>query len=111
MKRTINIDGREITFKATARTPLLYRQLIGSDLFIDLNKAQEDQSNTLEVFGNLSFVMAKQADPSIEDKDDWFDSFGMFSLYTALPQLSEMWSVEMTSSSVPKKKAKQRKES
>ena len=111
MKRTINIEGKDITFKATARTPLLYKQLIGKDLFVELNRLQEDQSNTLEVFGNLAYVMAKQADPTIGDIEEWFDNFGMFSIYTALPQLSDMWAVEMTSTAVPKKKASKRKES
>ena len=109
MKRTITIDGKEITFKASAKTPLLYRQLIGNDLFTDMNRVQEDQSNALEVFGNLAYVMAKQADPSVGDIDEWFDQFGMFSVYTALPQLTDLWGVEMTSTSVPKKKANKRK--
>ena len=111
MKRTINIEGKDITFIATARTPLLYKQLIGKDLFVELNRLQEDQSNTLEVFGNLAYVMAKQADPTIGDMEEWFDNFGMFSIYTALPQLSDMWAVEMTATAVPKKKASKRKES
>ena len=48
MKSTITIDGKEITFKASTKTPLLYRQLIGSDLFTDMNRVQEDQYNALE---------------------------------------------------------------
>ena len=109
MKRTITIDGKEITFKASAKTPLLYRQLIGSDLFTDMNRVQEDQSNALEVFGNLAYVMAKQADPSVGDIDEWFDQFGMFSVYSALPQLTDMWAVASTSHSIAKKKADKRK--
>lgn len=109
MKRTITIDGKDITFVATARTPLLYKQYTGRDLFLDLNRMQEDQGNALEVFGNLAYVMAKQADPGIGDMDEWFDGFGMFSIYTALPQLSDMWAVEMASTSSPKKKAGKRK--
>ena len=105
MKRTITIDGKEITFVATARTRLLYKQYTGKDLFLDLNRLQEDHGNALEVFGNLAYVMAKQADPGIGDMDEWLDDFGMFSIYTALPQLSDMWAVEMASTSVPKKKA------
>lgn len=109
MKRTITIDGKDITFVATARTPLLYKQYTGRDLFLDLNRLQEDQGIALEVFGNLAYVMAKQADPGIGDRDEWFDGFGMFSIYTALPQLSDMWAVEMASTSSPKKKAGKRK--
>ena len=105
MQRTITIDGQEVTFIATAKTPLLYKQWTGSDLFVDMNKLQTDQNNTLEVFSRLAYVMARQANPDIGDMDEFLDGFGMFSLYTALPQLADMWSVEMQSTSVPKKKA------
>ena len=111
MKRTITIDEQEVTFVATAKTPLLYKQWTGSDLFVDMTTLQSDQSNTMEVFSRLAYVMAKQADPSIGDMEEWLDGFGMFSLYSALPQLSDMWTVEMQSNSVPKKKASKRKES
>ena len=111
MKRTITIDDQEITFVATAKTPLLYKQWTGSDLFVDMNKLQTDQNNTMEVFSRLAFVMAKQADPSIGEIDEWLDGFGMFSLYSALPQLTDLWTVEMRSNSVPKKKASKQKES
>ena len=109
MKRTITIDDQEVTFVATAKTPLLYKQWTGSDLFLDLNTLQNDQSNTMEVFSRLAYVMARQADPDLGEMDEWLDSFGMFSLYTALPQLTDMWAVEMQSTSVPKKKAGKRK--
>lgn len=111
MKRTITIDDQEVTFVATAKTPLLYKQWTGADLFLDLNKLQNEQSNTLEVFSRLAYVMARQADANIGDIDEWLDQFGMFSLYSALPQLTDMWTVEMQSNSVPKKKASKRKES
>lgn len=111
MKRTITIDDQEVTFVATAKTPLLYKRWTGSDLFLDLNKLQSEQSNTLEVFSRLAYVMARQADSDIGDMDEWLDGFGMFSLYSALPQLTDMWSVEMQSTSVPKKKVSKRKES
>ena len=104
MKRTIEIDGKEITFKATARTPLLYKQWVGRDLFIDIQHIQTDKESALDVLGDLAYVMAKQADPSIGDIDEWFDQFGMFSIYMALPQLQDMWSAEMSSSVESKKK-------
>lgn len=111
MKRTITIDDQEVTFVATAKTPLLYKQWTGADLFLDLNKLQSEQSIALEVFSRLAYVMARQADSGIGDMDEWLDGFGMFSLYSALPQLADMWSVEMQSTSVPKKKVSKRKES
>lgn len=109
MKKTITIDGKDITFVATARTPLLYKQYIGKDLFTEMNRIQGDQAAALDVFSNLAYVMAKQADPEIGDIDEWFDSFGLFSLYTALPQLTSMWNLETSTSIEPKKKAGKQK--
>lgn len=111
MERTLTIDDREITFKATAKTPLLYKQLLGKDLLKDIQRVQGNTTDdaALEVFSNLAYVMAWQADPDIPDLDDWLDSFGMFSLYTALPQLSDMWNAEMKTTVVSKKKASKAK--
>lgn len=109
MKKTITIDGKDITFVATAKTPILYKQFIGKDLFIEMNRVQEDPTAALDVFGNLAYVMARQADPEIGDLDEWFDSFGVFSLYNALPQLTSMWNVETATSVETKKKAGRQK--
>ena len=109
MKKTITIDGKDITFVATARTPLLYKQWIGKDLFTEMNRSQTDQAAALDVFSKLAYVMARQADPEIGDIDEWFDSFGLFSLYTALPQLTSMWNVETATSVETKKKQADRK--
>jgi hypothetical protein len=109
MKRTITIDDKEVTFVSSARTPLLYNECFRREFFKDLREAQGNEEKTAEFFSRLAYVMAKQADPSIGDIDEWFDQFGMFSIYTALPQLTDMWSVGMQTSSVPKKKASKRK--
>lgn len=109
MKKTITIDGKEITFVATARTPLLYKQYIGRELFKDMTRMQKDQSIAVDVLSKLAYVMAKQADPEIGGIDEWFDSFGLFSLYSALPQLSDMWAVETATSVETKKKAGRQK--
>ena len=109
MKKTITIDGKEITFVATARTPLLYKQYIGRELFKDMTRMQKDQSVAADVLSKLAYVMAKQADPEIGGIDEWFDSFGLFSLYSALPKLSDMWAVETATSVETKKKAGRQK--
>ena len=78
MEKLIEIDGMQVPFKATARTPVLYRTLFGKDIFKDLarltesmkkakEKADADDASlldvgTLEVFLNIAYVMAKQAD-------------------------------------------------
>lgn len=111
MKRTITIDGKEITFVANAKTPLFYQQWIGEDLLVIMPKLQKTStpSATLDVFSKLAYVMARQADPEVGELDEWLDQFGIFSLYNALPQLTDMWGVENKTTVTAKKKAGRRK--
>lgn len=116
MEKLIEIDGRQVPFKATARTPVMYRAMFGRDIFKDLvkltdsmKKATEQSetmmdTDTLEVFLSIAYVMARQADSSIkEDMDEWLDQFSMFSIYTVLPELLELWNLNMTQISEAKK--------
>jgi len=111
MKKTITIDEKEIAFVANAMTPLLYKKWIGEDLLVIMPTLQNDPSATAEVFTKLAYVMAKQADPEVGDLEEWLEQFGIFSLYNALPQLTDMWNVENKTTVAPKKKAGKRKES
>jgi hypothetical protein len=113
MERIINIDGRDIPFKATAGTIRRYRAQFGRDLLQDFQRLQEamSQSQTLTsehltVFENLAYTMAKQADPEIPaTPDDWLDTFDMFSIYNVLPQLVQLFGVTLQASAELKKKA------
>lgn len=109
MKRTILIDDKEVTFVSSALTPMLYNEYYHREFFKDLREAQGDEGKTAEFFSRLAYIMAKQADPSIGTMEEWFDQFGMFSVYSALPQLTDMWAVASTSHSTAKKKADKRK--
>lgn len=117
MDKTIRIGEREVKFRATARTPRLYRALIGRDMISDLNKLQKKFSKVkegeetldvmdLQIFEDTSYIMARHADPEIEQKtaDDWLDTFDMFSIYEVLPQVLELWAINTAQTSTPKKK-------
>lgn len=117
MDRTVEIDGREVKFRATARTPRLYRVLIGRDMISDMNKlmkAYEKKRNDeedldimdLQIFEDVSYVMARHADPDIEEKtpDEWLDTFNMFSVYSVLPHILELWALNTKQTSQAKKK-------
>lgn len=120
MDKIIVIDGKEVGFKATAKTPRLYRFWIGRDMIQDMNnlaksfnkvrKKKEDEDVQLSIadltiFENCAWVMAKQYDMSIADNpDDWLDEFEMFSVYQILPELLELWSINNLTTSTPKKK-------
>ena len=107
MKRNITIDGREIAFKASAAIPRIYRMKFHRDIFKDLRDLEKgidknDPENSsldlfsLEMFENIAYVMAKHADPSIPDTpEEWLDSFNTFSIYQILPQLIDLWGLNV----------------
>ena len=48
MEKLIEIDGKQVPFKATARTPVLYRSLFGKDIFKDLSKLTDNMKKATE---------------------------------------------------------------
>lgn len=95
--KKVEIDGKQVPFKASAAIPRIYRLKFQRDIYKDLsaleksiNQANPDDSNldlfSLEIFENIAFVMAKHADPNIPDTpEEWLDEFNTFSIYQVLP--------------------------
>lgn len=48
MEKRIQIDGKEVGFRASALTPRLYRHKIGRDMIQDLNKLQKAYTKALQ---------------------------------------------------------------
>ena len=107
LTKTISIDGKDVVFRASAAIPRIYRIKFQRDIYKDLASLEkavgdndEGKSNldmfSLELFENIAYIMAKHADPSIPDTpEEWLDSFGTFSIYQVLPQLIELWGLNM----------------
>lgn len=103
MKQNIEIDGKQVPFKASAAIPRIYRMKFHRDIYKDLRSLEKsvgdgsvENSNldmfSLEMFENIAYIMAKHADPSIPDApEDWLDNFNTFSIYQVLPQLIQLW--------------------
>ena len=117
MEKVIEIDGKEVKFRATAAIPRLYRIKFGRDIMQDmaalrnaLKKYQTEKINfpieLLTVFENVSYLMAKHADQTIkaDNVEDWLDEFGSFSIYAVLPQLLELWKDNIATLAQAKKK-------
>lgn len=112
MERTINIDGKDVKFKASAATIRNYRAAFGRDLLRDFQQLQTAAGSgqsltaeTLTIFENLAFLMAKQADPEIPDSpEEWLDEFDMFSIYEVLPQIVKLWKLSELPTATSKKK-------
>ena len=114
----IDIDGKEVPFKASAATPRIYRQMFGRDIYRDLERLTaaidgEDPLDTvsLEIFENLSYVMAQSADPEgvPDDINAWLDQFEIFSIYAVLPRIIELWGLNSETQVISKKNSGQRK--
>ena len=107
MIRNVEIDGKQVPFKASAAIPRIYRMKFQRDIYKDLRALEksvgdnsEESSNldmfSLEMFENIAFVMAKHADASIPNTpEEWLDGFNTFSIYQVLPQLIELWGLNV----------------
>ena len=105
--RNIEIDGKEVAFKASAAIPRIYRLKFQRDIYKDITLLEKsldanDEENSgldifsLEMFENIAYIMAKHADPSVpNDVEEWLDEFNTFSIYQVLPQLIELWGLNV----------------
>lgn len=106
--RNIEIDGIEVPFRASAAVPRLYRMKFGRDIYKDLaalqkNVSENDAENSslsiesLEVFENVAYIMAKHAEPTAvpDSPDEWLEQFNTFSVYQILPQLIDLWGLNI----------------
>lgn len=101
MRGTVTIDGKIVELKATASTLSKYRSLFGRDLLKDFRKIEktfkdsggEDISaEAIEIIAGLTYVMAKQADPTITNNiDDWLDQFEIFPIDGFAQDVVMLW--------------------
>lgn len=104
MEKTIEIDGKKIRFKSNGATPLRYKAQFGKDYFKEIIKLaplqklngkkgispEELAALDFEVFYNISWIMAKTADPSIPEPLEWLDQFDEFPMADVIPQLQDL---------------------
>ena len=105
--RNVEIDGKQVPFKASAAIPRIYRVKFNRDIYKDLRSLEkavgegdEDNSNldlfSLEMFENIAYVMAKHADPNIPNSpEEWLDEFNTFSIYQVLNSIIELWGLNV----------------
>ena len=108
MTKKIQIDGKDVVFKASAAIPRIYRLKFHRDIYKDLrdlekavSSSSEEESNldlfSLEMFENIAYIMAKHADPTTvpDSPEEWLDEFSTFSIYQVLPQIIELWGLNV----------------
>lgn len=113
MDKTIIIDGQPVVFRKTAGTMMRYKRQFGRELSPDLSKIYDvmplladyyDNSEALteeqklaaakivlgietEYMYDIAFIMAQQADPSIQDELEWLDRFSEMNILQLFVQL------------------------
>ena len=116
LTKTIEIDGKKVTFRASAAIPRLYRIKFCRDIYKDLatlqtqlNASNEEASTldivSLEMFENIAFIMARHADPKgvPDTAEEWLDRFNVFSIYQVLPELLDLWGMNVAEAIESKK--------
>ena len=106
-----------VKFKATANVPRMYRIWFRRDIIKDMQQlkksAKESEENDkeftiedLSIFENVAYCMARLADleNTPNSIDEWLDSFSTFSIYEILPQILELWEMNLETTSEAKKK-------
>lgn len=114
---TITVDGKEVTLRASAAVPRLYRIKFRRDIIVDMQavaRAMEDKDQTgqdipmeaLELFENMAYIMAKHGDKDAvpDSPDEWLEEFSTFSIYKIFPVLKALWEGNMEALDVAKKK-------
>lgn len=113
---TITVDGKEVTLRASAAVPRLYRIKFRRDIILDMQavaRAMEDKDQTgqdlpleaLELFENMAYIMAKHGakDAVPDSPDEWLDEFPTFSIYKIFPVLQALWEGNMEALDIAKK--------
>ena len=116
MTKKIQIDGKDVVFKASAAIPRIYRLKFHRDIYKDLRDLEKavdsssaEDSNldlfSLEMFENIAYIMAKHADPTTvpDSPEEWLDEFSTFSIYQVLPEIIELWGLNIQSEVESKK--------
>ena len=116
MEKVVKIGEKEVKFRSSAALPHIYRRKFKRDIFVDmdaLRKSMKKSANgeteldidSLEMFENLAWCLAKHADPEVpDDVEVWLEQFETFDIYNILPDLFSMWVNENITTSRLKKK-------
>ena len=111
MEKRIKIGDKEILFKSTGSTAIRYRAMFNDDLverMMSISKSavngEEISGDNLEALEKAAYVMAKQGGDDAPSFEEWLDNFEMFEIIEALPEVMELWGLNMVTTSKPRKK-------
>lgn len=117
VEKTVKIGSKDVTLRASAALPRLYRVKTGRDILKDVSGLSVEQDGTVtpddyEVFENLAWVMAYHADNTVsENIDDWLEQLDdVLAIYHVMPQIMDLWNINTKTAVASKKNTGRQKE-
>lgn len=115
MYKVIRIEEKEIPMASNGGTLRKYRRFFHRDMLIDflrikkaIDKNNYDDFEITELVENISWIMAKEADPDIEDIDKWLEQFKEpLSLINNFKKISSLLGSTMQATVKPKNRKSQ----
>lgn len=111
VEKTVKIGSKDVTLRASAALPRLYRVKTGRDILKDVSGLSIANDGTVtpddyEVFENLAYVMAYHADGTVpETIEEWLETLDdVLAIYNIMPQIMELWSINTKTAVESKKK-------
>lgn len=116
MEKVLTIGDKQIKMKSTAGTMMRYRNNFNRDFIKDLVSLQtklnkkietgtEFEAFDLDLFEKIAWCMAKTADNSIPDIENWLDEFETFDIMQVLPEIMGLLIANMEQINDKKKQA------
>lgn len=109
MEKTIDVNGKEMKFAATAMTDHMADKIFGINLSYALQHS--DDSKTQELMRKIAFIMYKRAELggwrqveelSVEDYYDWLDGLDSFAIEQCAKEILDMYVQNKKTSVSPK---------
>lgn len=108
MEKIIKLGEKEVLFRATAATPMKYRNAFaGRDIFKDLMNMEDVKEGELDnldmgMFERIAYVMSDAIGNHV-GFEDWLESFEIMDIMNALPEIMEVWEDNAKTQSEPVK--------
>jgi len=127
IKKTITVEGREVTLASSGYLPFFYREKIGRDLVKDMSRlmagykkimavpedAPEEERMAaqleivdLQTFADVAWIMQKYAGEDVGNSTrEWLESLdGAFTVIQVMPAVQELWNITNKTTAIPAKK-------
>lgn len=102
MEKTIKIGNKEVKMKATAATPIHYRNVFkGHDMLKELGQMDGDNFDT-EMYLRLMFIMSGEFRNM--EFEEWLDQFELMDMFEALNETLDFWNDSTETQSIDNSK-------